>query len=200
MSVELLAAKQPKVKVHKQMIVCIGMSVLALILIYAQRSSIGTIISAGQPMYVQFGFGLAVGAAAALAALIGYKLQASKAHTKSVVSCYSRLDLSGWNPVWISLTAGFGEELLFRGALQPLLGILFASLVFMIAHMPAYQVKSFTLTTLIQAAGVFATSIFLGLVFEYVGLVAAMLVHALIDIVGLYTIRRAARGVSAVAG
>jgi membrane protease YdiL (CAAX protease family) len=200
MPVELPVAEQPKITVRRQIIVCIGMSVLALILIHIQGRSIGTIIAAGQPLHLQTGFGLAVGAAAALAALIGYKWQASKAHTKSIVNSYNRLNLSGWNPVWISLAAGFGEELLFRGALQPLLGILFASLVFVIAHIPAYQVKSFTLTTLIQATGVFATSIFLGVVFEYVGLVAAMLVHALIDLVGLYTIRRGARGVAAVTG
>lgn len=199
MSVELPAIEQPKVKVHRQMIVCIAMSVLALILIHVQGSSIGSVIVAGQPLYLQLGFGLAVGAAAALAALIGYKLQSSKPHVKAVVNSYSRLDLRGWNPVWISLAAGFGEELLFRGALQPLLGILVAALLFLIAHMPAYQMKSFKPATLIQAAGVFATSIFLALIFEYVGLVAAMLVHALIDIIGLYTIRHAARGVSAVA-
>jgi membrane protease YdiL (CAAX protease family) len=199
MSIELPAVAPPKVKLHKQIFICIGMSVLAVALVYLQGSSIGSIIAAGQPLLLQAGFGLGVGAAAVLAALIGYKLQASKAHTKAVVNSYSRLDLSGWNPVWISLAAGFGEELLFRGALQPLLGITLASLVFVVAHIPAYQLKSFKLTTLLQASGVFATSIFLALIFEYLGLLAAMLVHSLIDIAGLYTVRHAARDVRAVA-
>lgn len=200
MSTELPVTEPTKIKVGKQFAICAGMSALALIIIYAQGGAIAAIIADGQPLYLQVGFGLAVGAAAALAAMIGYYLQASKAHTKSVVDSYNRLDLTGWNPVWISMAAGFGEELLFRGALQPLLGIVFASLAFMLAHIPAYQVKSFKVTTLIHAAGIFATSIFLALVFKFVGLIAAMLVHTLIDVVGLYAIRRATRGAPAVPG
>jgi hypothetical protein len=200
MSGERPAAKATKIKVRKQLITGIGMSTPALIIIHLQGGAIGTVIAAGQPLYLQAGFGLAVGATMALAALIAYRLQASKPHATSVVDSYKRLDLGGWNPVWIGLAAGFGEELLFRAALQPLLGIFFGSLVFVIAHMPAYRVKSFTVTTLIHATGVFAMSILLALVFEFVGLLAAMLVHALIDIVGLYAIRRAAGAVPAVGG
>lgn len=197
---EIPAAVPTKIKPRKQLVICAGMSSLALIIIYVQGGAIGTIIAGGQALYLQVGFGLAVGAAAALAALIGYKLQASKAHTKSIVNSYDRLDLRGLNPVWISMAAGFGEELLFRGALQPLIGIVFASFVFVLAHMPAYQMKSFKLTTMVHAIGIFATSIFLALVFEFVGLIAAMLVHTLIDIAGLYAIRRAARDTRAIAG
>jgi membrane protease YdiL (CAAX protease family) len=95
--------------------------------------------------------------------------------------------------VWISLAAAFGEELLFRAALQPLLGIWTASLLFLLAHAPAYRLRSLGRAELIQAAGVFAVSVFLGLIFEYSGLLAAMLVHAALDIAGLYAIRHAMR-------
>ena len=37
--------------------------------------------------------------------------------------------MRGFNPLWISLCAGFGEEMLFRGAPQPLLGLWLTSLV-----------------------------------------------------------------------
>jgi membrane protease YdiL (CAAX protease family) len=45
--------------------------------------------------------------------------------------------------------------------------------------------------TIAQAASVFIGSVVLGYVFQYVGLLAAMLVHMWIDIVGLMLVRRA---------
>jgi hypothetical protein len=60
------------------------------------------------------------------------------------------------------------------------------------AHVRAYQMKSLTRTTLTQAVSLFSSSIFLGAVFQYIGLIAAILIHVLIDIAGLYTVRCAA--------
>ena len=85
--------------------------------------------------------------------------------------------------------AGLGEELLFRGALQPLLGIWLTSAIFVVAHMRAYQFKKVDKAALVQMATLFGTSALLGLIAQYVGLIAAILVHALIDICSLYMLR-----------
>lgn len=190
-------AAPASIKLRRQVALCTLMCALAWLLMAAQGTTPAAALTAGHPLHLQAGFGLAVGILAALAAWTGYKWQASRPHRESAaagaaMASYNRLDLSGSNPLWISLGAGVGEELLFRGALQPALGIVLSSMIFLIAHLPAYQMKSFTRTTAVQAAGVFATSLFLALVCHYVGLVAAMLVHTLIDIVALYTIRQAA--------
>jgi len=183
------AVAQPKIGLSKQLLVFVAMSMLALLLIYLQQSSVERIFKAGQPPALQMGFGLAAGACSALMAWVAYKLQKSNVSTRSVVTSYSRLELSGFNPVLLALAAGFGEELLFRAALQPLLGVLLASLIFVVAHVRAYQMKALTRTTLVQASGLFASGIFLGLIFQYVGLIAAIFVHVSIDIAGLYTVR-----------
>ena len=55
--------------------------------------------------------------------------------------------------------------------------------------MPVYRMRRLDRATLVQAAGIFGTSVALGFVFDYVGLLAAMLVHLWIDIVGLLVVR-----------
>jgi hypothetical protein len=73
------------------------------------------------PVGVQLLAGLGVGAAAALASYLVYLLRPDSESIRKTIDSYSRLDLGGLNPVWISLAAAFGEELRFRAALQPLL-------------------------------------------------------------------------------
>ena len=47
---------------------------------------------------------------------------------------------------------------------------------------------------LVQAAGVFGASVALGFIYQYVGLLAAMMVHTALDVIGLYVVRNAVRG------
>jgi membrane protease YdiL (CAAX protease family) len=162
-----------------------------LLIIYFFHAKPLTTIALPMPLWFQCLAGLGLGGAAAVATYISYRLSSKSKATQDTIESYGRLDLSGLNPVWISLAAAVGEEMLFRAALQPLLGIWLASLVFLLAHTRAYKFRSLNRSTFVQAASVFATSMVLGLIFEYVGLLAAMLVHAVLDVVGLYAIRRA---------
>jgi membrane protease YdiL (CAAX protease family) len=86
--------------------------------------------------------------------------------------------------------------MLFRAALQPLLGVWIVSLLFLVTHVPVYRFRKLDRATLAQAAGMFVCSVVLGFVYQYVGLVAAILVHLWIDVVGLVIVRNAiqARG------
>jgi len=95
-----------------------------------------------------------------------------------------------WNEiVFISLCAGVGEELLFRGALQPIMGILWTSLFFVAIH--GYinprdwriSVYGIYMTVVICVLGWFARSS---------GLVTAMIAHTLIDIWLLHKMQVAA--------
>lgn len=112
--------------------------------------------------------------------------------SQAVVDSYSRLDLSGWRPLWISLAAGLGEELLFRGALQPHLGIWFTSALFALAHVKAYRIDRLDRTTLLQLGGLFGAGVALGALAWFLGLLTVILFHVAMDVAGLLVVRRAA--------
>jgi hypothetical protein len=179
------------IKLSAQLVTCLVWCALALLIIYFFQAKPLATIALPAPLWFQSLAGFGLGGAAAVTSYISFRLSSGSKATRDTIESYGRLDLSGVNPIWISLAAAVGEEMLFRAALQPLLVVWLASLVFLLAHTPAYKFRSLNRSMLVQAGGVFATSMVLGLIFEYVGLLAAMLVHAALDIVGLYTIRRA---------
>ena len=90
--------------------------------------------------------------------------------------------------VLVSIMAGISEELLFRAALQPLIGLWLASLVFALAHIGMVPRDR---PQLMFTAFVFGMGLVLGIVFDTIGLVAAIAAHAVYDaIVLLVVIRR----------
>jgi membrane protease YdiL (CAAX protease family) len=185
------------IRLTAQVLTCVVFSLCALLIIFvAQAEPLSAFrgpMSVGEQLLV----GLGLSALAVVASYASFRLTAQSEATKNTIIAYGRLDLSGRNPVWISLAAAIGEELLFRAALQPLLGVWITSLVFLLTHTPVYQFRKVNGPTLVQAAGVFGASVALGLIYQYVGLLAAMMVHAALDVVGLYVVRnslRAARG------
>ena len=73
----------------------------------------------------------------------------------------------------LGLSAGIGEELLLRGALQPRFGIVLTSIFFALLHTQ----YGFSLVMV----GLFATGVLLGLERKYFGTVAAIATHALFN-------------------
>ena len=185
---------QPPIKLGRQLITCVMLCAIALVVIYFfHRQSLRDAMLVGLPITQQIVIALAVGLVYALAGYFGFKWQSKSTTIKKTVDNYSRLDLNGLNPIWISICAGLGEEFLFRAAVQPLIGIWLTSIVFVLAHTRAYQFKTINITTFIQASSIFAISVFFGLIFQYVGLIASILIHTMIDVVGLYSIRHLVR-------
>lgn len=70
----------------------------------------------------------------------------------------------------LGLSTGIGEEVLFRGAIQPRYGIVVASIVWTLLHV------QYELTWVIL--GLFAMGVMLGLLRKYFGTVAAIITHA----------------------
>ena len=110
-------------------------------------------------------------------------------HSTSLVDSYSRFDLSGWNPMWFALCAGVGEELLFRGAIQAVVGLLPTSALFALAHARAYRFNVLNRRVVLQLAGLMLAGVLFGLLARTVGLIAAMMLHVAIDVGGLLTVR-----------
>ncbi len=182
-------ATASSIGLRRQLLTCLAMISIALLILCLSPATLSSALLVGLKPSIQVALGLAAGAVVAATSYLGFVVQSRRQYTQRTVASYSRLDLRGLNPLWIGLAAGFGEELLFRGALQPLLGLWLTSAIFVLVHVRAYQFKSIDVPTLIQATGLFAASVLLGLIAQYVGLIAAMLVHAIIDIVSLYAIR-----------
>ena len=184
---------RPPIRLTAQLLTCLVFLIIAAVIIlvaYAEPLSVFV-----GPMNVgnQLLFGLGLSALAAVGSYVSFRMTATSESTRKTIAAYARLDLSGLNPVWISLAAGIGEELLFRAALQPLLGVWITSVIFLLTHTPVYQFRKLDKATLVQAAGVFGASVVLGFIYQYVGVLAAVLVHVAIDVVGLYVVRNALR-------
>ncbi len=184
---------RPPIRLTAQLLTCLVFLVIAAaIILVAYAEPLSVFVG---PMNVgnQLLFGLGLSALAAAGSYVSFRMTASSESTRKTIAAYARLDLSGFNPVWISLAAGIGEEVLFRAALQPLLGVWITSVIFLLTHTPVYQFRKLDKATLVQAAGVFGVSVVLGFIYQYVGLLAAVLVHVAIDVVGLYVVRNALR-------
>ena len=181
------------IRLTAQVLTCVVFSLIALLVIFVAQAEPLSVFRGPMSVGEQLLAGLGLSALAAVASYASFRLTAQSEATKNTILAYGRLDLSGRNPVWISLAAAIGEELLFRAALQPLLGVWITSLVFLLTHTPVYQFRKVNGATLVQAAGVFGASVVLGLIYQYVGLLAAMMVHTALDVVGLYVVRNVLR-------
>ncbi|TYO92317.1 hypothetical protein LX24_02911 [Desulfallas thermosapovorans DSM 6562] len=87
------------------------------------------------------------------------------------------------NPVTIiliSALAGFSEEFLFRGGLQPLIGLWWSSALFIALH-GYFNPRNWRIT--LYGLLMFALSIGLGLMYQWVGLLAAIFAHTMVDVV-----------------
>ena len=129
---------------------------------------------------VGIGFGLAVGLAVArssrLASLRKIIHQVFEAARPNLLDLFLT-----------SASAGFSEELLFRGAVQPLLGIWITSLLFALAHGGGTKASK---GNLVFGLFVFGVSMLLGVVYVEVGLLAGMVTHFALDFSVLLQYRR----------
>ncbi len=87
---------------------------------------------------------------------------------------------SPWGAVVIGLSAGIGEEMVFRGALQPRLGIVITSFLFMLSHTQ----YAFSLGVVL----IFLLGVILGLLRRYVNLTVAILTHAGYDAIMVFLV------------
>lgn len=171
----------------------LGMSVISTIvytvlamLIYRfwHKNTIYQAFDHGYTIPTQLLIGVLAGSAtAAIMALIVSRSPVSEVlHDFYIFDMISKMRLSNFDCIQVSMFAGAGEELLFRGALQPLLGNAFTSLIFVGMH-GYFKFKS--MGYIIFGVVMFGLSLTLGLLFEYAGLMAAMTTHAIYDIIML---------------
>ena len=137
---------------------------------------------------IGFGYQLLVGLGAGLAAAGIIIFFSTRRPVEPVLNDFTifrmikNTEFTLFDRIQISFFAGVGEELLFRGAMQPLIGIWFTSLIFIAIH---GYISFKSLGHIVFTLMLFGLSMMLGYLFEFAGLFAAMTAHAVYDYVML---------------
>jgi uncharacterized protein len=141
------------------------------------------VLLSGEAIWIQVVMGLAFGY---ISAAIGWRIIETQVMLP-VRNFFSHLiqnfNLSFSEIIFISLCAGVGEEILFRGAIQPYLGIWATSILFVAIH---GYLNPFNWRLAIY--GIFMTIVIAGIGYLSIhfGLVTAIAAHTMIDIFLLY--------------
>lgn len=162
----------------------IGFSLIGVLVMYIfHPSKLELILDHGMPWHLQILIGLAYGT---LTGWTARSLIASDFMTpvrEKYAGLLGNISLSPVEIIFISLCAGIGEEMLFRAALQPLLGLWFTSILFVALH--GYLSPN---DLRLSAYGVALTVVIagIGVLFITCGIITAMVSHAMIDIILLF--------------
>lgn len=155
----------------------------------AQRRTLASLFWADGSLASALVFGLLVGVVAALAVTAAVLYTSALRDFRALLrAAYAKARLRRADMLLVAVNAGTGEELLFRGIVQPLLGLGWTSLVFALLHLPGVPRSRGR-----AAFGlyVFVVSLALGALYERRGLAAAMAAHAAFDFVFLVWSARA---------
>lgn len=154
----------------------------------ARPQSVMEFLKGFAPFWQQLLWGMGIGLLASMLAWWWIRRPFMVEVHAKYVRLFSSFHLRTTDIVIISFSAGVGEELFFRGAVQPYLGVVWTAVVFVALH-GYLNPKDWKMTSY----GLLMTAIIvaLGYMTEYIGIVSAMLAHVVIDLVLLYRLREA---------
>ena len=154
---------------------------LGIVLIpYIRDIEIDAFFIGVEPIWLQALIGISFGIVTAMAGWQIVELPQMSKIKIFFTELIKPLKLSNSQIVFISICAGVGEELLFRGAIQPVLGIWITSILFVLLHgylNPFNLPLTFYGIYMIFVIGV------MGLMTEHFGILTAMIAHTLIDVI-----------------
>lgn len=160
-----------------------------MIIRFWHEGSPGDLFVSEFSILTQLGIGVGAGiiAAAIVYVVIGFRMISDILSDFTIFSALSNAKFSLFDNTQLAIFAGAGEELLFRGALQPLLGNAVTSIIFIGIH---GYFKFRSAGHILFGIMMFGLSFMLGLLFEHAGLLAAMGAHAVYDVILLQLIQR----------
>jgi len=183
--------KGKKIIMQLALLTLVGMPVIAIIIDrFSETVDLRQTLLGGAPFWQQVAIGIALGGVSGIIAQKIIELPFMNKVNSQYASLLGHFNLN-WNEIiFIAMCAGVGEELLFRGALQPLMGIILTALVFVAIH--GYlnprnwrvSVYGIAMTGVIIAIGYSAL---------YFGLISAMIAHMVIDIYLLHKLQKSAK-------
>lgn len=150
------------------------------IIYYFLDVSVAGVLAGHQPLYLQVIIGLVFGFISAKAAWAIVE----KPFLRDVKALFSGIfrpmGLSKLEVVFVSLCAGVGEEIFFRGALQPFLGVWLTAVLFVMLH---GYINPFQLPLTIY--GLYMTAVIgvMGMMTVHLGIISSIVVHFVIDFV-----------------
>lgn len=140
--------------------------------------------------YTQIGIGVVYGTATTLAAWLLIRTTMMTQVREFYATMIAPLELTNFDIIFISFCAGVGEELLFRGAIQPWLGVWITAIAFVAIH-GYLSPKNWRLSIYGMLMTIFMAGI--GYMAIYLGLLSSMVAHMVIDIILLYLLCKQAR-------
>lgn len=145
---------------------------------YQLEQPMTEVFSRGGTLVYQIFWGVVYGLVMSLIAwkLVNMKfLQSTRSFFERI---FRSMHLRTGDIIFISICAGLGEELLFRASIQPTLGIWLTALIFVALHgylnPQNWSLSIYGAFMVLLAAG-------LGYLFDYLGIWAAVIAHALFD-------------------
>jgi hypothetical protein len=137
--------------------------------------------------------GLGFGAVAALIGVLLLKLPVLRETSTFYAKLFKGVDLQWTDIVFYSLCAGVGEEILFRGALQPLMGLWWAAILFVVLHgyisTKDWKKSIYGVFLILISAG-------FGYLTRYFDIFSAMAAHFIFDVIMFIKLRKEARSLS----
>lgn len=163
------------------------MAVVAFGVSLVRSHSLAPLFAARAVWWSQLSAGVLVGIVLAVGAGTLFLTAPAFADGRAKASeMFYRAPLSNLDLALMALAAGLGEELLFRAALQPLLGLWLSTALFTAVH---YWVPVKGLARALYALFVFTVSLVLGQLLVLFGPLAAMSAHAVVDLILLFLLR-----------
>lgn len=162
----------------------IGFSLLGILIIYVwiQKDWWNYLVS-GQPISTQIIKGTAFGIFSGFWALSLIQTKILQKVTGYFEDMFDDLNLSIWDILFFSFCAGVGEEIFFRGALQPFGGIWIIAIIFVLLHgyinPKSLRASIYGLILILIVAG-------MGYLADRVGLISAMAAHMVFDVIMFY--------------
>lgn len=154
--------------------------VVAAVIIFF-RHSLGTVVMR-LPLAEEVAIGLPVGALLGASAGLGLLRSPLRRSVVGGVLPLRPVTSAVWSIAVLGVLAGLGEELLFRAALQGWIGIVWASILFGLAHSGTARVnEGFSAGKAAYLLIAVAAGVLLGLLYQSAGLLASMSAHAAFD-------------------
>jgi len=151
-----------------------------LLIEYGQDKSFIHVMKQGLPIASQLLVGLTTGLTASAIAVWIISRSFFDAELAYYNELINQLGLNYSEIIFLSLCAGIGEELFFRGGIQPFLGIWWTSILFVALHgylnPRNWRISFYGLVMVGIIAG-------FGYLFRYIGIFSAMAAHTVLDVV-----------------
>jgi membrane protease YdiL (CAAX protease family) len=173
----------------QSIIVELGLGIIGVILILVTGRSFADAYRVDVAPLAAVAVGVAIGAG--LGGLFGFGVTrpAFADRVRPFLRQFTSAPPNPLNFAILGLAAAVGEETLFRAAVQPVGGIVIASILFMLAHSLIADFRHPTPGKVAYALLAFSMGLVLGVLYDRVGIAASMGAHFAFDTVALLLIR-----------